>query len=67
MILVEIWPLEELSAAMHVPPGMLRRRLGFWVSQGVLKEEASDTFVIVENHKGSHKAQGILVIIKIVI
>lgn len=51
----ECWTLEELSDVMHVPPGLLRRRLGFWISQGVLKEESSDTFVVVEKQKGQQR------------
>lgn len=56
--LSERWTLEELSGVMHVPPGLLRRRLGFWISQGVLKEESSDTFVVVEKQKGQQRIPG---------
>ncbi|CAH3109944.1 unnamed protein product [Porites lobata] len=49
------WTLEELSSVMHVPPGLLKRRLGFWISQGVLKEESTDTFVVVEKQKGQQR------------
>ncbi|KAJ7334437.1 Anaphase-promoting complex subunit 2 [Desmophyllum pertusum] len=51
----ERWTLEELSGVMHVPPGLLRRRLGFWISQGVLKEESTDTFTVVEKQKGQQR------------
>ncbi|KAL9988810.1 hypothetical protein ACROYT_G003298 [Oculina patagonica] len=51
----ERWTLEELSGVMHVPPGLLRRRLGFWISQGVLKEESTDTFIVVEKQKGQQR------------
>lgn len=43
---------------MHVPPGLLRRRLGFWISQGVLKEESTDTFTVVEKQKGQQRIPG---------
>lgn len=43
---------------MHVPPGLLRRRLGFWISQGVLKEESTDTFTVVEKQKGQQRVPG---------
>nr|XP_058951089.1 anaphase-promoting complex subunit 2-like isoform X1 [Pocillopora verrucosa] len=52
----ERWTVEELSGVMHVPPGLLRRRLGFWVSQGVLKEESTDTFIVMEKQKGQQRA-----------
>lgn len=54
------WTLEELSSVMHVPPGLLKRRLGFWISQGVLKEESTDTFVVVEKQKGQQRLPGML-------
>ena len=43
---------------MHVPPSLLRRRLGFWISQGVLKEESTDTFTVVEKQKGQQRVTG---------
>ena len=55
---LERWTLEELSGVMHVPPGLLRRRLGFWTSQGVLKEESTDTFTVVEKQKGQQRIPG---------
>ena len=58
LTLSERWTIEELSGVMHVPPGLLRRRLGFWVSQGVLKEESTDTFIVVEKQKGQQRTTG---------
>ena len=54
------WTLEDLSSVMHVPPGLLKRRLGFWISQGVLKEESTDIFVVVEKQKGQQRLPGTL-------
>ena len=54
------WTLEDLSSVMHVPPGLLKRRLGFWISQGVLKEECTDIFVVVEKQKGQQRLPGTL-------
>ncbi|XP_068695380.1 anaphase-promoting complex subunit 2-like isoform X3 [Montipora foliosa] len=56
----ERWSLEELSGVMQAPPGLLRRRLGFWISQGVLKEESSDTFVVVERQKGQQRISDVV-------
>ncbi|CAI5787350.1 anaphase-promoting complex subunit 2 [Podarcis lilfordi] len=42
------WTLEELSAALHCPPALLRRKLALWLQQGVLREEAPGTFAVVE-------------------
>ena len=54
----ERWTLDELSSTMHVPHGLLRRRLAFWVSHGVLKEETTDNYVVIERQKGVRGAQG---------
>ena len=61
VMFLERWTLEELSSVMHAPPGLLRRRLGFWISQGVLKEETSDTYVVVEKQKGHQRMPGMLI------
>ncbi|CAH1786015.1 unnamed protein product, partial [Owenia fusiformis] len=46
------WSVEELSGVMHMASSTLRRKITFWQSQGLLKEETTDTFVLVEEHKG---------------
>ena len=43
---------------MQVPSGLLRRRLTFWVSHGVIKEEGNDSFIVVEKQQGSNKPVG---------
>ena len=43
---------------MQVTPATLRKRLAFWVNQGVLKEDGHDTFVVVEKQKGLNKLSG---------
>lgn len=42
------WTVDCLSSAIESQPSVVRRHLGFWVSQGVLKEQSTDTFVVVE-------------------
>ena len=40
-----------------MPAHALRRKIAFWQSHGLLREEATDTFQLVEDHKGrSHDA-----------
>ncbi|XP_032228390.1 anaphase-promoting complex subunit 2 isoform X2 [Nematostella vectensis] len=60
----ERWQLDELSSVMHVTPGTLRRRLAFWVSQGVLREESPDTYIVMERQKGIHKAHSAEVMVE---
>ncbi|XP_067140286.1 anaphase-promoting complex subunit 2 isoform X1 [Centruroides vittatus] len=46
------WTVDELSSVMHVPVSALRRKITFWQSHGVLREEENDTFVLVEEQQG---------------
>ena len=51
-IFTDRWTVEELSSALQVPATALRRKIAYWQTQGLLKEETTDTFVLVEEHKG---------------
>ncbi|XP_011505513.1 PREDICTED: anaphase-promoting complex subunit 2 [Ceratosolen solmsi marchali] len=42
------WNLDELSELMHVPTTVLRRKIGYWVSQALLVETSRDTFSLQE-------------------
>ncbi|XP_076226853.1 anaphase promoting complex subunit morula isoform X2 [Nomia melanderi] len=42
------WALEELAEVMHVPATVLRRKITFWVSQGILRESSNDIFILQE-------------------
>ncbi|XP_011153030.1 anaphase-promoting complex subunit 2 [Harpegnathos saltator] len=42
------WALEDLAEVMHAPPTVLRRKIAFWVSQGLLKETTNDVYVLQE-------------------
>ncbi|XP_063235866.1 anaphase-promoting complex subunit 2 [Bacillus rossius redtenbacheri] len=44
------WTIEELSQVMHVPSTMLRRKIAFWQSQGLLREVCTDSFLLVEDN-----------------
>ncbi|XP_014681229.1 PREDICTED: anaphase-promoting complex subunit 2-like isoform X2 [Priapulus caudatus] len=46
------WTVDELSVIMHVPVSVLRHKMAFWQSQGLLKEESADTFILIEEGKG---------------
>ncbi|XP_055920169.1 anaphase-promoting complex subunit 2 [Eupeodes corollae] len=47
------WSLEELSMVMKIPPSVLRRRIGFWQTQGILRESQPDVYVLVEETTGT--------------
>ncbi|RUS32149.1 hypothetical protein BC938DRAFT_476169 [Jimgerdemannia flammicorona] len=38
----------ELAETLKMPPAQVKRRMGFWVSQGILKEDGKDTYVLLE-------------------
>jgi anaphase-promoting complex subunit 2 len=43
------WTINELAQVVQMPAHALRRRVAFWQSQGLLREETTDTFVLVED------------------
>ena len=44
---------------METSPAAVRRYLGYWVGQCVIREEASDTYTLVDNFDDiSDKGQG---------
>ncbi|XP_071154099.1 anaphase-promoting complex subunit 2-like isoform X1 [Mytilus edulis] len=48
----EKWTVEDLSNELQMPATALRRKIAYWQTQGLLKEETTDTFLLVEEHKG---------------
>ena len=45
---------------MQVPSTALRRKIAFWQSQGILKEESTDTFVLVEEQRGPSSSHDVV-------
>lgn len=56
IFLPDEWTVEELSEVMHVPATVLRRKITFWVSQGVLKEISSDKFLLQEESASKNRS-----------
>ncbi|XP_011309076.1 anaphase-promoting complex subunit 2 [Fopius arisanus] len=50
------WNVEELAEVMHVPPTILRRKISFWVSQGLLKEIENDVFLLQEDSNTKNRS-----------
>lgn len=40
------WELEKLGQTMNMPPSILRKRLVFWQSQGLIRESRENLFVV---------------------
>ena len=57
IVLAAKWAVEDLSGVMQVPVTALRRKMAFWQSQGVLREESSDIFVLIEEQRGGRSTQ----------
>ena len=43
--------VDELSTVLEAQASSVRRHLGFWVGQGVLKEKGTDCFTVVEEQQ----------------
>ncbi|KAK5642898.1 hypothetical protein RI129_009065 [Pyrocoelia pectoralis] len=44
------WSLERLSRTIHIPPIILRKKIRFWLSHGLLEEVMKDIFCLAEEH-----------------
>ena len=52
--------MDAMSLAIESQPSIVRKHMGFWASQGILKEHPLDTFTVVERQEESKQAQGML-------
>ena len=59
----DAWTVDSLSGTLESQPSVVRRHLGFWVSQGVLKEQSTDVFTVVERLQEGTRAipQGLFI------
>lgn len=42
------WSLDDLSSLVKIPPSVLRRRMAFWQSHGILVESQPGIFKLIE-------------------
>uniref|UniRef100_A0AAG5DBB4 Anaphase-promoting complex subunit 2 n=1 Tax=Anopheles atroparvus TaxID=41427 RepID=A0AAG5DBB4_ANOAO len=49
------WDLDSLGLKMNMPPIVLRKRLVFWQSQGMIRETKENMFVLVDSSADSGK------------
>lgn len=42
------WSVDALSTKLTCTPSTIRRHLGYWVGQGVLREDLDDMFTTIE-------------------
>ncbi|KAG5679053.1 hypothetical protein PVAND_008650 [Polypedilum vanderplanki] len=42
------WQLDSLSTVINMPPSVLRRRIGFWQLQGLIRETKENLFVLCD-------------------
>ncbi|XP_076046085.1 anaphase promoting complex subunit morula [Oratosquilla oratoria] len=47
------WTIHDLSSVTQVPKTVLRRKIAFWQTQGVLQEVEPDVFLLVEGEEGT--------------
>ncbi|XP_030062053.1 anaphase-promoting complex subunit 2 [Microcaecilia unicolor] len=55
------WTLEELSEVLKVPLISLRRKMTFWLQQGVLREEPPGTFTVIEEEQKDRAEKVVLI------
>lgn len=51
------WTLDELCHVMKVPATVLRKRISFWQSQGLIREPRSDIFQLIEENTGESSVE----------
>ena len=51
------WSVEELAAEMHMSAQALRRKVTFWQGQGLLKEQTTDVYTLVEQQQQQRHAR----------
>lgn len=49
------WTINELSSTMQMQASMLRRKITFWQSHGILQEKEKDVFVLLEEKRGQNQ------------
>jgi len=47
--------LQDLAEVIHAPATVLRRKMTFWVSQGLLKETSNDVYVLQEESTSKNR------------
>ncbi|CAD7078540.1 unnamed protein product [Hermetia illucens] len=47
------WALEELSGLLKIPPSILRKRISFWQTQGLIKERDTDIYTLIDEMEQS--------------
>uniref|UniRef100_A0A1B0D9E0 Anaphase-promoting complex subunit 2 n=1 Tax=Phlebotomus papatasi TaxID=29031 RepID=A0A1B0D9E0_PHLPP len=47
------WNLNDLSSIMKIPPSVLRRKITYWQSHGLIKETKTGSFILVEDTSDS--------------
>ncbi|XP_076306794.1 anaphase promoting complex subunit morula [Tachypleus tridentatus] len=52
------WSLEALSGVTRVPTSALRRKIAYWQTLGILREEATDVFVLEEEEPQRQSLDG---------
>lgn len=50
-----IWNLDELSSLMKLSPQVLRKRIHFWQTHGIIRETEEGVFMLVENQDVSYE------------
>ncbi|XP_006001484.1 anaphase-promoting complex subunit 2 [Latimeria chalumnae] len=55
------WTLDELSEVLKVPVPSLRRKMALWLQHGVLREDPSGTFTVIEEEQKDRTEKVVLI------
>jgi anaphase-promoting complex subunit 2 len=50
------WELEKLSTKMNIPQSILRRRIGFWQLQGLIRETRENIFTLCDDEQTAEES-----------
>lgn len=49
LFIQESWRLDDLSEKIQVPASVVRKKIAYWQSQGLIEETSTDNFILIEN------------------
>lgn len=49
------WNIDALTRVLKAQPSIIRKHIGFWVSQGLLKELSTDEYILIQEQKLARK------------
>ncbi|KAK4877403.1 hypothetical protein RN001_009909 [Aquatica leii] len=58
------WELDSLSRVVHIPPTVLRKKIGFWQSHGLIEEVNLNVFCLMEERESNRANLNVDVVVE---